>query len=299
MTSQVNHPAHPDGTSFVPTARHDTYNAIDPSKTDLSGKVVLVTGASRGIGKAISIAYAQGGASGLALLARTKSGLEDTRKACLEAQRSDQNLEVLLLQTDITDTEAVVSAAKQVKATFQRLDIVVNNAGSSHNCQSIGDIDPSEWWDVWMVNVKGLFDVTQAALPLLISSGGGLKTIVNVGSIGAHWVASGHSGYQTSKLAALRLSEFIAAEYGDKGILCYAIHPGLIATDLTADAPEEWRKVLIDTAELAAHTIVFYSKERRDWLAGRYLSAQWDVEELLVKKEEIIAGNKLKVRMIV
>ena len=104
---------------------------------------------------------------------------------------------------------------------------------------------------------------------------------------------------QTTKLAILRLSELTAVEYEGKGILCYAIHPGHITTDIVAQIPEEWKIIFIDTAELAGHTVVFYSRERRDWLAGRYLNAQWDVEELLAKKEEIIAGDKLRVRLIV
>ncbi|KIK71671.1 hypothetical protein GYMLUDRAFT_33827 [Collybiopsis luxurians FD-317 M1] len=297
MASQVIYPMH-TGISFVPTARHDTYDAINSLNADLSGKIILVTGASKGIGRAISIAYAQAGASGLALLARNRLGLEDTRKACLEAQRPNQNLEVLLLNTDSADTEAVMSALKEVEATLKRLDIVVNDAGQFPIPGKVGDSDPSEWWDVWTVNIKGLFNVTRAALPLLISSGGdsGLKTIVNVGSIAALYVESTYSAYQTTKLAILRLSEVIATEYEDKGILCYTIHPGYIVTDMTADLPEEVKNFLIDTPEVAAHTIVFYSKERRDWLAGRYLSSQRDVEELLAK-EEIVAGDKLKVRM--
>ncbi|KIK71543.1 hypothetical protein GYMLUDRAFT_149505 [Collybiopsis luxurians FD-317 M1] len=286
------------GDDFVPTECHDTYDAINPLNADLSGKIILVTGASKGIGKAISIAYAQARASGLALLARNISGLEATRNACLEAERPVQNQRILLLSTDSTDTEAVAAALKQVEATFQRLDIVVNNAGLD-NFQKVGDVDPNEWWDIWTVNIKGLFNVTRAALPLLISSDG-LKTIVNLTSVGAHGLTPGVSAYQIwIKLAVLRLSELIVSEYKDQGILCYAVHPGAIATDMAAQMPEDWMFVLVDTPEVAAHSIVFYTKERREWLAGRYISAQWDVDELLAKKEEIVIGDKLKVRMVV
>jgi len=284
------------GVSFISTVRNDTYDAISPNQANLPGKVVLITGASKGIGRAISVAFAQAGASGIALLARNKSGLETTEKACLEAQRS--KLKVLTAGIDVTDTDGVAAALKDVESTFGRLDIVVNNAGLMDNFKNIGDVDPDEWWNIWSINIKGLFNVVRAALPLLISCDG-LKTIVNLTSIGAHHTGRGVSAYQISKLAILRLSEIIAAEYGDKGILCYAIHPGAIATDMAAQMPQDMMSILVDTPEVAAHTIVFYSHVRRDWLAGRYLSAQWDVDELLAKKQEIIEGDKLKIRMVV
>lgn len=67
---------------------------------------------------------------------------------------------------------------------------------------------------------------------------------------------------------------------------------------MAVSMPKEWLNVLVDTPEVAAHTIVFYSHTRRDWLAGRYLSSQWDVNELLAKKQEIIDGDKLKIKMV-
>ncbi|KAF5360101.1 hypothetical protein D9757_013642 [Collybiopsis confluens] len=294
----VDFPAH-TGVGFVPTAHHDTYDAINPSKADLSGKVVLITGASKGIGKGIAMAYAQAGASGIVLLARNKPGLEATHEACIKAQRPGQNLKVLPLSIDIADIKEVQNALEEVENTFQRLDIVINNAGRMDYPKRIGDVDPNEWWNIWSVNIKGTFNVTQAALPLLISSDDGLKTILNISSIGAHIFTAGFSAYQTSKLAILRLSESIQIEYADKGIICYALHPGGIPTDMADRLPEELRFAVVDTVELAAHSIVFYTKEKREWLGGRYINAQWDVDEFLAKKDEIIAGDKLKVRMVV
>lgn len=90
---------------------------------------------------------------------------------------------------------------------------------------------------------------------------------------------------QTSRHSVLRLSELFVTGYGDsKGILSYGVHSGAIATDMASHLPEESVSILVDTLELSSHSIVFYSKERRDWLAGRYISAQWDVDELMSKK---------------
>lgn len=89
------------------------------------------------------------------------------------------------------------------------------------------------------------------------------------------------------------------AEYGDKGILAFAVHPGSIATEMAAKMPEEMMHIVVDTPEIAAHTLTWLVRERRDWLAGRYFVCQWDVDELEAKKQEIVDGDKLKVRMVV
>ena len=84
-------------------------------------------------------------------------------------------------------------------------------------------------------------------------------------------------------------------------MLAYSLHPGGVESDMTATMPEEFLALglLKDTPELAAHTILWLVKERRDWLAGRYVDSGWDVEALLAKKQEIVDGDKLKVRMVI
>ena len=93
---------------------------------------------------------------------------------------------------------------------------------------------------------------------------------------------------QISKLALLRFAEFVDAEYSAKGVLTYTIHPGAVATEMSSAVPEEYKHLLVDTPELPAHTILWLVKERREWLAGRYISCVWDVDELLSKKKEIV-----------
>ena len=104
---------------------------------------------------------------------------------------------------------------------------------------------------------------------------------------------------QTSKLAVLRFTEFINCEYADQGVLAYSVQPGGVASDMTAKMPDEYMHILVDTPEVAAHTILWLVKERREWLASRYISCQWDVDALLAKKQEIIEGDKLKVKLVV
>lgn len=169
----------------------------------------------------------------------------------------------------------------------------------------MADQDPMEWCRTIDINLKGPYLVTRAFLPLLLSSpapsngGEALKTILNVSSIGAHKLMPGASAYQTTKLALLRFSEFVNAEYAEKGVLCYSIHPGGVMTELAKAMPKSAHGLLVDTPALAADSVVWLTAERREWLAGRYVSVTWDMEELVKKRDEIEAKDLLKVRMLV
>lgn len=156
--------------------------------------------------------------------------------------------------------------------------------------------DPADWWGCWEVNVKGVYLVMRAFIPLLRK--GTQKTIVNVSSVGALWVAPGASAYQTGKFAVLRLTEFVMAEYGSEGMLAYAIHPGGVPTEL-AMGIKALQGLLTDTAELAGNAMSWLTQEGREWLGGRYVSVTWDMEELLQKREEIVREDKLKMRLAV
>ncbi|GBE89715.1 Short chain dehydrogenase citE [Sparassis crispa] len=286
-----------NGFSFVPTLHHDTYPFIDPSTADLSGKVVLITGASKGIGKGIALAFAKAGASGLILIAR--SNMKALEAECLAAQRPGQALKVLALSgVDTTDPSHVTEAAKKAKETFGRLDVLINNAGLMESMHLIAESDPLEWWKVWEVNIRGTYNVTRAFLPLLIECGGD-KTIINMSSAAAHHILPMGSAYLTTKLAMLRFTELLVTEYGSQGVIAYAVHPGSIRTDMGLFLGKDWEHTLIDTMALATDTLLWLLRERRAWLSGRYVKCLWDMEEVLAKKQEIIDGDKLKVRMIV
>lgn len=108
-----------------------------------------------------------------------------------------------------------------------------------------------------------------------------------------------HCAPQANKLAILRFTEVTVAEYGDKGVLAYAVHPGAVATDMGNQMPDAFKHILVDTPEIAAHGVVWLVREKPEWLSGRYFSCQWDVDELAAKKKEIVEGDKLKIKMVV
>jgi NAD(P)-dependent dehydrogenase (short-subunit alcohol dehydrogenase family) len=163
---------------------------------------------------------------------------------------------------------------------------------------NIADSDPDEWWRTWQVNTFGAYLIVRATVPLLLKKNDGLKTILNVSSIGAHMVNPGLSAYQPTKFALIRFSEFINAEYGEQGILSLAVHPGGVPTELSSGLPAAVAKqVLIDQPALAADTFVWLTAERRDWLASRYISSTWDMEELVGMKDKIVKKDLLKIRL--
>ena len=213
------------GIDFVQTQHHDTYPAISTSKANLSGKVVIITGASRGIGRATALSYAKAGASGIVVLARSdlSSLKDDLIEAAKDAGRAAPK--VLGLSVDATDRTAIEKAANQVTEAFGKVDILINNAGYLEQLAHIDSSDPEEWWKTWEINVKGVYLMTKFFLPLLLKSE--LKTVVVVSSIGAHITMPGMSAYQTTKLAVLRLNDFLMAEYGEKGLIAFGVHPGV------------------------------------------------------------------------
>lgn len=285
------------GMDFTPTIHNDTYDFVKPEQWDLSSRTVLVTGASKGLGKDNAISFARAGVSKIAIAARSSmEGVEkDIKAAAQKAGKKEPT--VLSLKLDVMDKQSVSDAVAKIEEEFGALDIVINNAGALEQFKGIAESDPDDWWRSWQVNTFGAYLVVRATIPLLLKKEGGLKTILNVSSIGAHFVMHGASAYQTSKLALIRISEFINAEYGEKGVLSFAVHPGGVMTELSSGMPEASHHMLQDKPAMAADTFVWLTAERRDWLAGRYISCNWDMKEFGDMKEKIVKGDLLKVRL--
>ncbi|KAM0722019.1 hypothetical protein Q7P37_002945 [Cladosporium fusiforme] len=286
-----------NGTDFTPTIHNDTYDFIKPEQWNLSSRAVLITGASKGVGKDIAVSFARAGASKIAIAART--GMDEVAKAMQEAAQKAGRAEptILPLRVDVAEKDSVSAAAQKIEEQFGSLDIVINNAGYLEKFTKIADSDPDEWWKTWQINTFGAFLIARATIPLLLKRNDGLKTILSTSSIGSLHVMPGASAYQTTKLAIIRFTEFINAEYGDQGLLGLAAHPGAVMTELASGMPEEMHGLLIDTPALTADTFVWLTSSRPDWLAGRYISATWDMKELQDMKEKIVGEDLLKIRL--
>lgn len=188
---------------FLPTKRRDTYPAIDPVQWNLTGKVVVISGASRGIGRAVAMSYVKARVSGVALLARSANALDDVeaeiRTMYEVAGNEKSSPKILKLVVDVLDGQTVADAEARVRDILGRVDIVINSVGYLGKEALIAQSDPEDWWKIWETNVKGTYQVTRAFLPLLQDSEGGLKTIVNLSSSGAFaFFTPGISAYQVS-----------------------------------------------------------------------------------------------------
>lgn len=148
------------------------------------------------------------------------------------------------------------------------------------------------------MNLKGTFLVSKHFVPLLYENPNGLKTVININSVASVGVRPLSSDYATSKFAILKFTEALLVEEAAKGLLAFSLHPGAVLSKMTEIAmPEKMWHLFEDKTELAGDTIAFLTQARQEWLAGRWLSCNWDMEEFLSRKEEIISQDKLKMRL--
>lgn len=203
---------------------------------------MFISGASKGIGQKTALSYARAGASYIALGARSSLSAVEPEVLAAAKEAGHKPPKILLLTLDITSRASVVAATEAVAKEFNgKLDILINNAAVLEKWNPITETDEDEYWNSWEVNYRGVYWMTKSFLSLLLeeSSGEGLKTIVNVTSAGAHNVRFGASAYQTTKFALLKFTEFIMVEYGPKGVLSFAVHPGGVPTAMGLNMPKE------------------------------------------------------------
>ena len=286
----------------MPKLHSDVPTSLDPRQQSLpSPFVVVVTGASRTIGKATAISFAQAGATGLILTARTAETLQSTKEACAAVAKS-ADLKITILSADNSAESSAQLVAETIQKEYDgRLDLLVNNAGIINTDATarnkVCDITSSQIEIPINVNYLGRFFMIKHLLPLMLNNGG-CKMVVNISSVGSH--VSGPLGFSISALATNRLSQRVAESYADQGVFCCALHPGAVLSDLPKPGmSERTRNASKDSPFLCGAFILWLVREKRDWLNGRYLDATWDVDELEKKKDEIVEGDKLKMRLVV
>jgi NAD(P)-dependent dehydrogenase (short-subunit alcohol dehydrogenase family) len=188
----------------------------------LDGKVALVTGSSRSLGKAIAIAFAKEGAD-LVLAARTAAGLSATAEAIKASGR-----EVEIVPTDLRIEAQIDNLFKKAMARFGRIDILVNNAGV-FDSGPIDKISTAAWDNVIATNLRAPFLCTRAAFAIMKAQGGG--RIINIGSISASRVRQYNAPYSTAKFGLVGLTQTTALEGREFNINCGILHPGNVKKD--------------------------------------------------------------------
>ena len=191
---------------------------------DLTGKVGLVTGASRGIGAATARSLAAYGAK-VVLTARTADAIERVA-ANIRAEGGDASA----VACDVARYSDVEAAVRHALVTYGRLDILVNNAGLMEPIALLADSDPEQWGRIADVNYKGVYHGLRAAVPEMLKGGGG--TVINISSGAATGALEGWSHYCSSKAAVLSLTRCANKEYGSRGVRVVGLSPGTVATDM-------------------------------------------------------------------
>src|SRR3954452_17806456 len=207
-------------------------NAPEPSgcKVDLNGQVALVTGASRGIGKAIALRLASCGAS-VAAVARSLDGLESTLTAIREAGGTAEGY-----AANVADSADVNRVVEQVEAKFGKIHVLVNNAGVTRDGLMLR-MEDDAWQQVIDTNLKGTFLFCRAVGALMMR--GRYGRIINISSVSGIAGNPGQANYSASKAGVIGFTKTIARELASRGVTVNAVAPGFITTDMTDVLPDK------------------------------------------------------------
>ena len=234
-------------------------------------KVAVVTGAGRGIGRAVALAYARMGAD-VACVSRTE---ENSANVAAEVEALGRR--AWPLAVDVSDTAAVDAAAKEILELAGRVDILVNNAGVTRD-NLLMRMSEEEWDTVLNTNLKGAFNFTRALTRPFIKQRSG--RIINIASVIGLIGNAGQSNYAASKAALIGFTKSIARELAPRGITVNAIAPGFIETDMTAVLDDKVREEVLGRVPLGrfgssddiAHAAAFLAMEPTGYVTGQVLT---------------------------
>jgi 3-oxoacyl-[acyl-carrier protein] reductase len=233
-------------------------------------RIAFVTGASRGIGKAIALRLAKDGRH-VVLVSRSEAPLKDVQHA-IEASGGKASV----LAVDVSDSAALAKAIESVAEQHGRLDILVNNAGITKDGLALRMSD-EDWDSVLDTNLKSAFVAIRAAARAMMKNKFG--RIINIGSTSGVVGNAGQANYAAAKAGLMGLTKSIARELGGKGITCNCIAPGFIETDMTANLPPQVKEGVtalmaikrLGTGDDIAAAVAYVSSDEAGFLTGQTL----------------------------
>jgi 3-oxoacyl-[acyl-carrier protein] reductase len=240
--------------------------------SSMEGRIAIVTGGARGIGKAISQQLAQRGAS-LVIADRLMEQAEQTAQELSEAT-GRRTFPILL---DVSDHESARSMAEKVLAEFGRIDVLINNAGITRD-NLVMRMDEADWDDVININLKGAYNCVKAVLRPMMKQRYG--RIVNISSVSGLAGQAGQANYSASKAGLIGFTKAVAREVASRQITVNAVAPGFIPTALTNDLPAELKESMMKLIpagrwgkpEEIAFAVAFFCSDEAAYITGQVLS---------------------------
>ena len=237
----------------------------------LENKVALITGAARGIGKSIALAYAREGANIAFTDLVHNEAAESTRD-----EIAALGVKVQFYASNAADFEAAHQVVEQVVSDFGRLDILVNNAGITRDTLLMR-MTEQMWDQVIEVNLKSAFNFTHAVTPVMMRQRGG--SIISLSSVVGLNGNAGQANYAASKAGIIALTKSVAKELGSRGVRANAIAPGFILTDMTKALPEETLKQFVTMIpmrrggepEEVAKVALFLASDLSSYVSGQVI----------------------------
>ena len=238
---------------------------------DLNGRYALVTGGSRGIGRAICLELAARGAAVAVNYAGNAAAAEETVEACKAL-----GVDAFALQADVADAAACEAMVKETIARFGRLDILVNNAGITRDGLML-TMKEADWDAVLDTNLKGAFHCMKAAYRPMMKQKYG--RIVNLSSIVGLRGNAGQANYAASKAGLIGLTKSLAKELAARKVTVNAVAPGFIDTEMTAVLPEQAKEAMLKTIPMArlgqpedvARAVAFFASDEAAYITGQVL----------------------------
>ena len=240
------------------------------SMSNLRDRVAIVTGASRGIGRAVALRF---GASGATLVAASRGDHSDA----VVAEIREAGGTALPLSVDVTDADQVAAMVRAALDEYGRIDVLVNNAGIVRD-QLAMRMSPSDWDTVIATNLTAVFTCSRAVLRQMLKQRGG--RIISVGSVVGQRGNAGQANYAATKAGMVGFSKALAREVASRGITVNVVAPGMIDTDMTADLGESARAAMVTEIPLGrlgapddvAGAIGFLASDEAAYITGHVLS---------------------------